>query len=130
MAAVIRGSVQRDTVPLLLALHDGKVPATLGEATEGGRKMPVLEVALPGSAPLTLIFDPATALLAKTKYRVAAPGGDVNVEETYSDYRDVRGLKVAFTTEVRRDGAPAVHRTLRTFEFNVPVDSALFNKPS
>ena len=32
--------------------------------------------------------------------------------------------------DVRRDGAPAVHRTLRTFEFNVPVDSALFNKPS
>jgi zinc protease len=130
MAAMIRGNVQRDTVPLLLALNDGKVPATLGEATESGRKMPVLEVALPGNAPLTLIFDPATALLAKAKYRVAAPGGDVNVEEIYSDYRDVRGLKVAFTTEVRRDGAPAVHRTLRTFEFNVPVDSALFNKPS
>jgi zinc protease len=129
MAAMIRGNVQRDTVPLLLALNDGKVPATLGEATESGRKMPVLEVALP-SASLTLIFDPATALLAKAKYRVAAPGGDVNVEEIYSDYRDVRGLKVAFTTEVRRDGAPAVHRTLRTFEFNVPVDSALFNKPS
>src|SRR5204862_6496613 len=104
--------------------------ATLGESIEGGLKMPVLQVTLPGSAPLTLIFDPATALLAKAKYRVVAPGGDVNVEEIYSDYRDVHGLKVAFTTDVRRDGAPAVHRTLLTVEFNVPVDSALFNKPS
>jgi hypothetical protein len=92
--------------------------------------MPVLEVALPGSTPLTLVFDPTTALLAKAKYRVPGPTGEVNVEEIYSDYRDVHGLKVAFTTEVRRDGAAAVRRTLRTFEFNVPVDPSVFNKPS
>jgi hypothetical protein len=130
MAALIRGNVQRDTVPLLLALSDGKVPASVSEATEEGRRMPVLEVALPGSTPLTLVFDPTTALLAKAKYRVPGPTGEVNVEEIYSDYRDVHGLKVAFTTEVRRDGAAAVRRTLRTFEFNVPVDPSVFNKPS
>jgi zinc protease len=130
MAALIRSNVQRDTVPLLLALSDGKISALLGEAAEQGRKMPVLEVALPGSAPLTLIFDPVTALLSKSKYRMSSPTGDVTVEEIYSNYRDVNGLKVPFTTEVRRDGAPAVQRTLRKFEFNVPVDSALFSKPS
>ncbi len=130
MAALIRGNVQRDTVPLLLALNDGKISASLSEAAEEGRTMPVLEVALPGSALLTLIFDPETALLAKSKYRMSGPTGDVNVEEIYSNYRDVNGLKVPFTTEVRRDGAPAVQRTLRKFEFNVPVDSALFSKPS
>lgn len=130
LAAVIRGNVQRDTVPLLLALMDGKVSATVGDTIEEGRKLPTLEVALPGSSPLTLVFDPVTALLARAKYRLSSSTGDVNVEETYSDYRDVKGLKVAFTTDVRRDGAPALHRTLRTFEFNVPVDSALFNKPS
>jgi hypothetical protein len=61
---------------------------------------------------------------------MTTPTGDVKVEEIYSNYRDINGLKVPFTTEVRRDGAPAVQRTLRKFEFNVPVDSALFNKPS
>jgi hypothetical protein len=130
MAALIRGSVQRDTVPLLLALNDGRLSASLGETAAEGRKMPVLQVTLPGSAPLTLIFDPVTALLARSTYRMASPAGEVNVEEIYSNYRDVNGLKVPFTTEVRRDGAPAVQRTLRTFEFNVPVDPALFNKPS
>jgi hypothetical protein len=129
MAALIRGNVQRDTVPLLLALNDGKVSASLGEIASEGRKMPALEVSLPGNAPLTLIFDPVTALLIKSKYRMAGPTGEVTVEETYSNYRDVNGLKVPFSTEVRRDGAPAVQRTLRTFEFNVPVDPALFNKP-
>jgi hypothetical protein len=117
-------------VPLLLALMNGEVSATSGETTEAGRKLPTLEVALPGSSPLTLVFDASTALLVRAKYRLGSAAGDVEVEESYSDYRDVRGLKVAFITDVRRDGAPAVHRTVRTFEFNVPVDSALFNKPS
>jgi zinc protease len=130
MAAVIRGNVQRDTVPLLLALMDGKITATVTDTVENGHKMPTLEVALPGGSPLTLIFDPVTTLLARAKYRLSNPPGSVAVEETYSDYRDVKGLRVAFTTDLRRDGAPAVHRTLRTFEFNVPVDSALFTKPS
>jgi zinc protease len=130
MAALIRGNVQRDTIPLLLALNDGKISASVGEIAEDGRKMPVLEVTLPGGGPLTLIFDPLTALLAKTKYRMSNPTGEVSVEEIYSNYRDVNGLKVPFTTEVRRDGAPAVQRTLRKFEFNVLIDSALFSKPS
>jgi zinc protease len=130
MAAIIRGNVQRDTVPLLLALHDGKVSASLGEIAEEGRKLPVLDVALPGTTPVTLVFDPASGLLIRSKYRIAAPGGEVAVEEIYSNYRDVHGLQVPFTTDVRRDGAPAVHRTLRNFEFNVPVDSALFTRPS
>jgi zinc protease len=130
MAAIIRGNVQRDTVPLLLALNDGKVSASAGEIAEHGRTLPVLEVALPGGTPVTLVFDPASGLLIRSKYRMAGPGGEVTVEEIYSDYRDVHGLQVPFTTDVRRDGAPAVHRTLRTFEFNVPVDPALFAKPS
>src|SRR5262249_33235121 len=83
-----------------------------------------------GSSPLILVFDPATALLAKAMYRVPGPTGEVNVEELYSDYRDVHGLKVAFTTEVRRDGTSALRRTLRTVEFNAPFDPSIFNKPS
>lgn len=56
--------------------------------------------------------------------------GSVRVEETYSDYRDVKGLKVAFQMELRRDGAPSVKRSVRTFEVNVPLDATLFSKPS
>lgn len=132
LAEQIRGTVQRDTVPLLLALADGRVSAKAIETVEGGQTVPALDVVLPGAKPLTLIFDPATTLLAKARYRVESSpaGGEVNVEEIYSDYRDVNGLKVAFKTELRREGAPAVNRAVRTFEFNVPIDSALFSKPS
>jgi len=132
MAEQIRASVERDTVPLLIALAAGKLSAKLVPGvSEAGRTMPALEVALPGATPLTLVFDPATALIVKARYRLASPpDGHVTVEETYSDYRDVHGLQVAFLTELRREGAPVVERRLRSYEFNVPLDSALFSKPS
>ena len=71
--------------------------------------MPAIEIALAGTTPLTLIFDPATALIVKTRYVSAgAADGRAAVEEEYSDYRDVRGLKIAFKMQLRRQGAPAV----------------------
>jgi zinc protease len=131
MQAQIRGNVQRDLIPLLLALVDGKVTAVRSDTLDGGKSVPALKIALPGAPAITLIFDPATTLVAKARYDFeAAAGTTVPVEETYSDYRDVKGLKVAFRMELRREGAPPVNRTVRTFDFNVPVDATLFNRPS
>jgi len=124
----IRGFVQRDTLPLLLALADGKVTAKTSETGAGGTR--ALEVVIPGGKPVTLSIDPRTGFITKSAYRVAVPGGDVAAEEIYSDYREVNGLMVAFKTELRRDGAPAVARTVRTYEFNIPVDPKIFGKPS
>jgi hypothetical protein len=128
VAEQIRGVVQRDTLPLLLALADGKVTAKASETGAGGTR--ALEVVIPGGKPVTLWIDPLTGLITKSTYRVAAPGGDVSAEEIYSDYREVNGLMVAFKTELRRDGAPTVARTVRTYEFNIPVDPKIFSKPS
>jgi zinc protease len=133
MAEQMRGAVQRDSVLLLLALADGKLAARrVADVTDASRTLPAIEVALPGTLPITLLFDPATGLILKARYRVndAGPDRAVSAEESYSDYRDVHGLKVAFATEVRREGAPALSRTLRSYEINVPLDSTLFVKPS
>ena len=32
--------------------------------------------------------------------------------------------------QLRREGAPAVDRTVSRYDFNVPLDVALFTKPS
>jgi hypothetical protein len=125
VAEQIQGVVQRDTVPLLLALADGRVTAKLIDSKAAGTR--ALEVSIPGARPVTLWIDEATGLIAKSTYRVA---GDITAEEVYSDYRDVNGVRVAFRTELRREGAPGVTRTVRKCEFNVTVDSKIFNKPS
>jgi zinc protease len=129
----MRGAVQRDFVPLLLALVDGKLTAKrLDDVSESGRKLPAIEVALPGTFPLTLVFDPDTTLVLRAHYLVSGsgPDGAARTVESYADYRDVHGIKVAFSTQVRREGAPGLARTLRSYEVNVPLDSALFIKPS
>lgn len=129
LSAELRASVQRDVVRLLLGLADGEVTATrVADVVENGRAMPALEVKQPEMRAITLVLDPDSALIVKQRY---ATGGDPRiVEEAFSDYRDVDGVKVAFKTVVHAAGVPIVERVVRTFRYNVPVDSALFTRPS
>ncbi len=130
----MRFNVQRDAVPMLLGLSDGRLSARkLPDVTIDGRSMTALEVQAPGMAPVTVLLDPATALIVRIGYSVTgAPGGPAStteMEETYSDYRDIGGLKVAHKAVVLRAGKPFIERVVRRFEFNVPLDPALFTKP-
>ena len=130
VARELRGNIQRDAIRLLLALTEG-IPAPHQVAVDvGGQKMPAIEIrgASPkrGDVPLTLVFDPSNNLLARLRYAVQTPQGVRAVEEIFSDYRDVNGLKVAFRAVLQRDGAPRVERLLRSFEYNIPLDASLF----
>ena len=77
---------------------------------------------------VTIAFDPATGLLAYQRYGGAA--GEPTTEETFTDYRSVKGLQIAHHASVRREGQPPLQRTIRTFEVNVPLDPAFFKKPT
>jgi len=96
--------------------------------------MMALEVHAPAMSAVTVVLDPATGLIVKVGYSVTATPGDRStttpMEEAYSDYRDVRGLKIAYKTLVSRGGKPFIDREVRSFEFNVPIEPGLFNKPS
>jgi zinc protease len=128
----IRGTVQRDVVGLLLALVDGKVPATrLPDVVEDGLGLHAIAVGGKGMAGVTMLLDPATDFIRAQRYEVPTPGGAPSpVEETFSDYRSVDGLQVAFSASVRRAGVPVLHRRVRTFEYNIPLEASLFAKPS
>jgi len=127
VAMQIRSIVQRDIIPLLLGLSDGRVGATrIPDEVDGARKLPVLFVEGGGMRPVSLVFDPDTLVLLKQRYDLE----NATVEERYSDYRLVDGLQVPFKAEVHRNGLPLVERVVRTIEFNVPLDAALFTKPS
>jgi zinc protease len=124
VAAQIQGTVQRDVIGMLLALTDGKLTATRApDAVEDGRRLPALTVAQAGMPPVTLLLDPSTDLIVGQRY-------GKSMIERYSDYRNVDGLQVAFTTVLSKDGLPMVTRRVRSFEYNVHLDAALFTKPS
>jgi zinc protease len=126
-------NIQRDGIGLLLGLLDRRVAAErIADVDVGGRAMPAIRVTSRAMPPLTLIFDPETSLIVRQRYQAPAlPGpGNVETEEEFFDFRDVSGLKVPFLAVVRVDGEETVRRTVNRIEFNLPLDSALFTRPS
>ena len=126
-SADIKANIQRDSIPLLIALAEGKVHAKATTSIVDGKEFPALEIRLPGLGPLTVALDPKTSLISYMRY--ALPD-KTSAEEAFTDYRNINGLQVAFNAEVRRPGLAPVVRTVKTFEYNVELDPALFTKPS
>jgi zinc protease len=131
-AIVVRSmeaGIQRDTVALLLALAEKRVPGRrVADVSLKGTAMPAIDVELPSAGRVTLIFDPKTGLLDRQRY--GGENGEPVTEETFTEYRPVQGLQVAHRATLRRDGNPPFERVVRTFEINVPIESTFFRKPA
>ena len=128
-AQSMRGNIQRDAIALLLALADGRVKARrVEDIAVDGRLLPALDVPLTPGGPLTLVLDPDSGLILRERY--PAPDAAGLIEERFADYRDVDGVKVAFTVTVTHPQLGNVVRVMRKVAFNVPLDLSLFAKPS
>ena len=126
LAMEIRSNVQRDIIPLLIGLSDGRISATrAADEVEGTRQFPVLYVHGGGMRPVSLVFDPDSLNVLRQRYDME----NATIEERFSDYRPVQGLRIAFKAEVLRNGTPLVERTLKSIEFNLPLESSLFTRP-
>ena len=127
VAMDIKSNIQRDIIPLLIGLSEGKMKAMrVPDEVDGARKLPVLFVEGGGMRPVSLVLDPETLVILRQRYDLA----NATIEERFSDYRAVDGVQVPFKAEVLRNGVPVLVRILRTIEFNLPLDSNLFTKPS
>ena len=128
-AESMRQNVVRDHIALLIALSDGRLPVKRApDVFVDAHPMPALTVDLRLSGQLTLVFDAETGLIVRQRYPARLIEGDV--EEILSDYRNVDGLKVAFSVTVRHPGEPPITRVLRSFQYNVPIDPTVFARPS
>jgi zinc protease len=129
----LRATIQRDLVSLLLSAADGKLQVRLvaPQAGEAG-KVDTLELSGAGLTPVWLLVDRRSGLVTGERYVVAQPGaiGKVPTEESYSDYRAVNGIQVAFRTVVRRGEAVILERRLTALRINVPLDEGLFKRPA
>jgi zinc protease len=128
-AETMRGNVQRDPIALLLALNDGRVTARRGpDVSVDGQAMPVLIADVKPGGPVTLVLDAKSGRILRATY--PAPGLSGEVEEAFSDYRDVNGLQVAFAVTLKHPQLGTMKRVIRKFDYNTPLDPALFTKPS
>lgn len=123
-------AVERDIIPLLIAAAEGRVTARLlPDEGRGDDALKVLELRGP-QLPPTRLYINQQMLVARQTYSTAGPDGTpVQVEELFSDYRPVEGIRVPFEASVRRDGRPLLDRTLTRVVINGPVDEQLFARP-
>jgi zinc protease len=127
----MRSTVQRDVIGLLLALADGKVPATrLPDVIDEGRGLTALGIGGGAMRAVVLLLDPATDLIRAQRYDAPGPSGPTTMEEQFSEYRNVNGLQVAFAAVVQAGGQRLLTRRVRTFDYNIPLAAGLFTRPA
>jgi hypothetical protein len=123
-------TLKRDTVAALLAAHEGSLKARLLPDVKdaAGVLHHALELSSTTLEPFVLYIDPQTNLIAKQAYVAGGPGQPL-IEETYSDYRPVQGLQVAFSADLRRQGQRLVARRVTDFKINTVFDPSIFKRP-
>jgi zinc protease len=124
-----RAALRRDPIALLLAAKDGKLTARLlPELKESNGTVLQLEISAPDLNPIVLDVDPDTSLIRKQSYHADAPGRPL-IEESFSDYRPIDGIQIAFRA-ARKSGPLVVERRVTEVKINTTVEPALFTRPA
>jgi hypothetical protein len=99
-----------------------------GKEKIGNKDVYVLELRPTEGRPEKMYFDLATGLLLRHEYAIDGAQGVTNYEYNYDDYREVDGVKVAFT--IHR-GKPSKW-TIKVSEVksNLNLEDEKFNKPA
>ena len=75
-------------------------------------------------------MDAENYVVLKVKSKVMMGGSEVETETLLSNYQDVDGYVMPFTTEQRYAGQTAMTIMFDKAEFDVDVDDAIFSKPT
>jgi len=122
----IKESLLRDPV-FLFAHARGLRVQHLGERTfADGKAIDLLVAGREGT--FHLYLDPVTNMPKGASYQTVGREGPANVEEVYSDYRDVSGVKMPFKTVASQDGKKVSETTFKEMRVNGPVDRKWFDK--
>jgi hypothetical protein len=62
-----------------------------------------IEISGPSGESARLIIDPATGMPRGLRYRTTNGGATTSVEESWSDFRDVDGIKLPYKTSISRN---------------------------
>jgi hypothetical protein len=99
-----------------------------GKEKVGDREAYVILATPAEGAPVKMYFDTQTGLMTRTATDLETPQGQFHVEVTRDDYREVDGVKIAFTMRQETSMGSAVIK-LTEVKHNVAIDDAKFNKP-
>jgi zinc protease len=100
-----------------------------GKESVNGHDAYVVEATAPEGAAETMSFDADSGLLVRTQREGEGPNGKVTIDTTFSDYREVDGVKLPFVMRVTLGDFAFVIK-LSEVKHNVPIDDAKFDKPA
>ena len=119
-------SAARDLVPLIVNAIDGKLGVQqLPDELVGGQTVHLLQFALAAGGPLVMLVDPKTFEIRGTRYPTELAPNAPQAVETYEDYRDVSGIRVAFRAHVERDGV-VIDRVITSARMNAALPASAF----
>jgi len=101
----------------------------LGTAKLGDREAVVVSATAPDGVREKLFFDRESGLLVRRNFEVGTPLGAIPFLVSYSDYRKIDGVKIAFVVESRQPGERDTE-TVREVKHGVAVDDSQFRKPA
>jgi len=100
------------------------------EEKKGGKTTVVLKVTGPDKKDFKLHFDKESGLPVRMVAKVADfMGKEITQETTFSDYKELGGIKKATKIEARRDGKKFLSQTITEFKTLTKVDAKTFNEP-
>ncbi len=98
-----------------------------GKDKQGGRDCYLIEASPKEGKPQTMFFDAETGYLLRVDFTVETNQGTFSATTTLEDYKDVEGVKVAFT--LHQIGGEDWTITLTDVKQNVSLDDKQFEKP-
>jgi hypothetical protein len=99
-----------------------------GHEAVNGKDAYIVEATPASGAAATLYFDAASGLMIRQIVTRSSPGGAIEVDVTFSDFRDIEGVKRPFAV---RQQTAMFTATIKFSEIkqNTPIDDAVFKMP-
>lgn len=86
--------------PLVDYAAKGHKVELLGKEDVDGTECYKIKATLAGGKDMTFFIDPASSMIIRTKSKVKANGQEVDVQTDISDYKEVEGVKMAYSITV------------------------------
>lgn len=126
MLKQLRNNLMRDPVHFFTNQKDQQIQFIGEKSFESKNSIDLLVSCKDGS--FHLFLDPQTYLPAGVSYQSINQQGPINVEETWSDYRNIGDIKLPFKTIATSEEKKISEVNILEIKHNVEADSKLFEE--
>lgn len=114
----------------LLVVNLVSIPVAIAQETDAELAFDcyVVKSSKPNWKPVLDYFEISTGLHRGTRETIATEQGELQVETTYQDYRDVDGIKMSYVS-VQKLGPQTLEIQVTSFQVNPKLASDVFEVP-